>query len=156
MLKHITNLCTFTVIALFVTAMFAPDIDETQGEVSDMKAYRDVQVLQNEYKGEAPREPLELEQIDPWGSAYVAQMMDDGQIRVSSAGSNGVFDSLDTNSDDIWSDMPTSPAERFRLQRKWGWIRALSVGSTVFCLFVAAYWWSVRFETNARHRNAHQ
>ncbi len=48
--------------------------------------------------------------------------MDDGLVRVTSAGRNGVFDSLDADTDDIWSDMPTSPAEPFRLQRKWGWI----------------------------------
>ncbi len=109
-----------------------------------MRAYREVQTLQVEYVGEASREPSELEQIDPWGSVYVVQTMNDGLVRVTSAGRNGVFDSLDADTDDIWSDMPTSPAEPFRLQRKWGWIRAFSVGSTVLCLFVAAYWWSER------------
>jgi hypothetical protein len=61
-LKHITNLCTFAVIAIFVTAMLAPDIDETRSEVMVQRAYREVQMLRDEYEAEAPRDPLELEQ----------------------------------------------------------------------------------------------
>lgn len=107
-------------------------------------AYNDVQRLQHEYVGEAARVPSELGESDPWGNAYAVQMVDDGQIRVTSAGRNGQFEFSVGDNDDIWSGMASSPMKPFETRRNREWIRALSAGFVVWSLFAGCYWWSVR------------
>ncbi len=143
-LEQLATISVLTGLSVVIFVMLIPDVLGGVQEARTGMAYSDVRSLQDKFAGEAPREPTELEQRDPWGNAYVVQAEDDGGVRVTAAGPNGVFDSTAAGSDDIWSDMPTSPLGPFHTQRRWGWVRAFSVGFGAWIAFMAAYFWSER------------
>lgn len=144
MWNHFIMVATITSISIVVFAMLAPDVDQSAQEVGASRAYSDVRTLRDEFVGEAPHEPTELEDLDPWGNTYIIQAIDDDELRVASAGPDGVFDSTVPRSDDIWTDMPTSPLEPFQTQRNRELLRAIAVGFLVWSTFMTAYWWSER------------
>ena len=60
----------------------------------------------------------EIPETDPWGTRYRVVTMDDGRVRIVSAGANKWFKkSRDTDTDDIHSDMSVSPTEPFRVRK---------------------------------------
>jgi hypothetical protein len=142
--NHFITVATITSISIVVFAMLAPYVDEGRQEARTGMANSAVRMLRDEFVGEAPREPTELEERDPWGNAYIVQAANDGQIRVTSAGPDGVFDSFVTGSDDIWSGMPASPMEPFHSGRRWECARAFAVAFGVWIAFMLCYWRSVR------------
>lgn len=58
---------------------------------------------------------------DPWGNAYRGTRLVDGKLRVLSAGGNGVFGSPIPDADDIYSDMPVSPVQKYGTLRNRQW-----------------------------------
>ena len=77
---------------------------------------------------------------DIWGNSYRVEVMPGGHYRVSTPGSDGVYDSPDKkDADDIHSQMESAPTEVFKRQRRRQWIIAFTVwglcGGVSFWLF---------------------
>jgi len=142
-LKHAVNMIAIAGISLAVVAICAPNIEASRIEARTIQTYNEVHRLRDEYVGDIPSGRVELDEHDVWGNAYVAEPAENGQIHIRSAGSNGRFES-NTDGDDIWSDMPTSPMQPFRTRKNREWMRAFAAGIAVCCLLVWAYWRSVR------------
>ena len=67
-------------------------------------------------------------QKDIRGNSYRVEVMPVGHYRVSTPGSNGVYDSPDAvAADDIHSEMKSAPTEVFNRQRRRQWIIAFAV-----------------------------
>ena len=67
-------------------------------------------------------------QKDIRGNSYRVEVMSVGHYRVSTPGSNGVYDSPDAvDADDIHSEMKSAPTEVFKRQRRRQWIIAFAV-----------------------------
>lgn len=88
-----------------------------------------------------PEEALQQAAVqkDVWGNSYRVEVMPGGHNRVSTPGSNGVYDSLDQeDSDDIHSDMNSAPTEKFKRQRRRQWGIAFAVwglsGAAIYAL----------------------
>jgi hypothetical protein len=87
-----------------------------------------------------PEEALQQAAVqkDVWGNSCRVEVMPGGHNRVSTPGSNGVYDSPDQeDSDDIHSDMNSAPTEVFRRERRRHWIIAFAVwGLSGVAIFV--------------------
>ena len=67
-------------------------------------------------------------QKDIWGNSYRVEVMPGGHYRVSTPGSDGVYNSPEKNdADDIHSQMKSEPTEVFKRQRRRQWIIAFAV-----------------------------
>ena len=65
---------------------------------------------------------------DIWGNSYRVEVMPGGHYRVSTPGSDGVYNSPEKNdADDIHSQMKSAPTEVFKRQRRRQWIIAFAV-----------------------------
>ena len=77
-----------------------------------------------------PEEALQqgAAQKDIWGNSYRVEVMPGGHYRVSTPGSDGVYDSPDAvDADDIHSELKSAPTEVFKRQRRRQWIIAFAV-----------------------------
>ena len=77
-----------------------------------------------------PEEALQqgAAQKDIWGNSFRVEVMPGGHYRVSTPGSDGVYNSPEKNdADDIHSQMKSEPTEVFKRQRRRQWIIAFAV-----------------------------
>lgn len=103
------------ILCLPVLGQLMPYLEESRTEARITQIYGEVRRLAADAKGQGML-PTPADR-DPWGQPYRVVTLADNSVRIVSCGPNEVTLQDGLDEDDIYSDMPVSPAKAI-LQRK--------------------------------------
>lgn len=105
-----------------------PSLDYSREEARTIQTWHETRRIAGEISAN-PDEALQQAdaQKDIWGNSYHVEVIPGGHYRVSTPGSDGVYDSPKTeDANDIHSEMKSAPTEVFKRQRRRQWVIAFA------------------------------
>lgn len=126
------------VLCLPLLVFFGPYLEEGREESRQKQAYFDVGRISEDIRGDDASAPAP-EKLDPWGNPYQMRRTAEGVMRVLSTGANGLSPPGGIDADDVYSDMPITPFEKYRRQRCVEWCIGLVETVAVFLLTAVVY-----------------
>lgn len=127
------GICCFPIVLLLM-----PNVEQPRSQARLAQAYRDVRRLNNDLH-EIPPDRRETQEVDPWGQPYRFVFADDVVVGVMSLGPNQVSPESTFDTDDIYSDMSTSPTAPYERRTRFGLSVAVGAAVSVWLLLAAGW-----------------
>jgi hypothetical protein len=121
-------LSALAALPVLIVLNLLPYLDYSREEARRIQTWYETKRIAGEISGnpEAAQQQAAA-QKDVWGNSYRVEIMPSGPYRVSTPGSDGVYDAPGKeDSDDIHSEMKSAPTEVFKRQRRRQWIIAFA------------------------------
>ena len=130
-------------LSVCLSGWLAPDIEMTVSEARLAEASIRVSQLQHIYlKSLDPVEQARLDEVpdaDPWGTPYRVIVRGEHDVLAVSAGSDGVFQSLASDSDDIHTDLEESPGAESIRRNRWRLVGAFAAAIGAWLVMCRLY-----------------
>ena len=143
MRQYVSVLAITTIGIILVTMLLllVPNIEQSRTETQLSIAFDETQRLRRELiDKESLDSATTLPDLDPWGQPYHVVPLDAGAIRVLSSGPNKSFSPEGIEKDDIYSDMPVSPAKMIQARKKRQWLITMVAGVNGCVLAAVIYY----------------
>jgi hypothetical protein len=120
-----------------ISLLLMPNVEQPRSQARLAQAYNDVRRLHDDLH-EIPPDRRETQEVDPWGQPYRIVFVDAAVVRVMSLGPNQVSPESTFDTDDIYSDMSTSPTASYERRTRFRLSVAVGAAVSVWLLLSAA------------------